>query len=42
MIVILNQVKNPIISIESLIEILRLSPQNDILHSLDTEERRER
>ncbi len=30
MFVILNEVKNLIISTESIIEILRLSPQNDI------------
>ena len=36
MFVILNEVKNLIISTESIIEILRLSPQNDItIQSLD-------
>jgi len=42
MFVILNEVKNPMISTESIIEILRLSPQNDIMRqSLIREGRRE-
>ncbi|OGP73809.1 MAG: hypothetical protein A2V86_09615 [Deltaproteobacteria bacterium RBG_16_49_23] len=39
MFVILNEVKNLMISTESIIEILRLSPQNDITTQSQREEK---